>query len=58
MTRKEKLFYAEYLNFSIEEGRAEGRAEGIAEDREKTMRVILEADLSEEARKMLIARLS
>ena len=62
MRQSDKLKYAQYMKLSVEEGRAEGkaegRAEGIAENREKTMRVIREADLSEEAKKMLIARLS
>lgn len=66
MRQSDKLKYAQYMKLSIEEGIAEGiekgiekgRAEGIAETREKTMKVIREADLPEEAKEMLIARLS
>lgn len=74
MRQSDKLKYAQFMKLSIEEGRAEamaegrakgmaegraeGRVEGVAENRKETLRIIREADIPEESKNILIAKLT
>lgn len=53
MRQSDKLKYAQFMKMSVDEGRAEERTA----NREKTLRVLQEADLPEEYRNMLIEKL-
>ncbi len=61
MTKKEKLFHAQYMKLSVEKGWAEGeaksKAEAIVANKKRTMKIIREAELPEEFKSMLIAQL-
>lgn len=57
MRQSDKLKYALYMKMRADESWAEGREEGIASNMKKTQRVIEEADIPEESKRLILSKL-